>query len=85
MCEWCSKGAAAELKVAGEIGTITAVFSSAWPKGTPPPADEPGTSGLQDGRTADATARGPKLGVTYTPVERDVGKVRAIISIRYTR
>lgn len=80
-----AKGAAAELKVAGEIGTITAVFSAAWPKGTPPPADEPEMSGLQDGRTADATARGPKLGVTYTPVERDVGKVRATISIRYTR
>ncbi len=49
------------------------------------PADEPGTSGLQDGRTADATALGPTLGVTYIPVERDVGKVRATNSIRSTR
>ncbi len=80
-----AKSAAAELKSTAEVGTITATFAAAWPKGSPPPTDEPDAASKRDSRSGDATGRGPKIGVKYTPVERDLGKVRATVSVRYTR
>jgi hypothetical protein len=80
-----AKSAAAELSSTGEIGTITASFAAAWPKGAPPPADEADAASRQQGRSGDATGRGPRIGVQYQPVERDLGKVRAMVSIRYTK
>lgn len=81
-----SKSASAELGGSvGEIGTITASFAAAWPKGSPPPADEPDAAARKSGRSGDATGRGPKIGVEYTPVERDLGRVRATVSVRYNK
>jgi hypothetical protein len=75
------KGAAAALNVKGEIGTITASFAAAWPKGSNPPPDE----GADNTRAADATGRGPRIGVRVEAVVRDIGKVRASVSVRYTK
>lgn len=80
-----AKSAAAELSSTGEIGTITATFAAAWPKGSPPPDDEADAAVRRDRRSGDATGRGPKIGVKYVTVERDLGKVRATVSIRYTK
>ncbi len=76
-----AKSAAAELVVhsSSKIGTITACFAAAWPKGGQPPADEPPT------RSADATGRGPEVRAKYTEVERVFGVVRASVSVRYTK
>jgi hypothetical protein len=76
-----AKSAAAELVVhnSAKIGTITACFAAAWPKGGQPPADEPAS------RSADATGRGPEVSAKYTEVERVFGIVRASISVRYTK
>jgi hypothetical protein len=76
-----AKSAAAELKQSGaNIGTITAVFSAAWPKNGQPPADEPKP------RSAEAaTGRGQRFNEKYIEVERNVGGVRAVISVRYNR
>jgi hypothetical protein len=68
-----------------DIGTITATFAAAWPKGTPPPADEPDAASRNHARSGDATGRGPKVGVEYKPVDRELGVVRAAISVRYTK
>lgn len=76
-----AKSAAAELVVhnSAKIGTITACFAAAWPKGGQPPADEPAS------RSADATGRGPEVSAKYTVVERVFGVVRASVSVRYTK
>jgi hypothetical protein len=80
-----AKSAAAELNSTGDVGVITATFAAAWPKGSPPPADEPDAATRDFGRSGDATGRGPRIGVAYTPVERELGRVRATISVRYTK
>jgi hypothetical protein len=77
-----ARSAAAELKQTTGIGTITATFQAAWPKGAPAPADEPGK---RRGGTGDATGRGPRIGVKYKEVERNLGVLRDAISVRYTR
>jgi hypothetical protein len=81
-----ARSASAELGGSvGDIGTITASFAAAWPRGSAPPADEPDAAARQSSRSGDATGRGPKIGVDYTPVERELGRVRAVVSVRYTR
>lgn len=81
-----AKSAAAELKQSGaNIGTITAVFSAAWPKDGKPPADEPKTSGAASRSAEAATGRGKRFEEKYTEVESNVGVVRAVISVRYNR
>lgn len=79
-----SKSAAVELNSAARIGTITASFAASWPKGSPPPPDEP-KNPSDFARSADATGRGPKFQEKYTSVERNFGVVRDTISVRYTK
>jgi hypothetical protein len=80
-----ARSAAAELKSDGDIGTITASFSAAWPTNGQPPGDEPPTPPSRFSRSADATGRGPQVGAEYKEVERQFGVVRASISARYTK
>lgn len=81
-----AKSAAAELKQSGaNLGTITAVFSAAWPKDGEPPSDEPKTSGASSRSAEAATGRGKRFDQKYIEVERNVGVVRAAISVRYNR
>jgi hypothetical protein len=62
-------------------GTITATFSAAWEKGQkPPPGEPPTTRGPGD----DGTGFGKPKAIDARPVERQVGVVRASVSVRYS-
>lgn len=67
------------------IGTITAVFSAAWPKNGKPPADERQSPDAFSLSAEAATGRGKRFEEKYTEVERNVGVVRAVISVRHNR
>jgi len=61
------------------VGTITVSFSAAWPKDGQPPRDE-----SMVGRSVqDATGFGATVGQEARPVQREIGRLRASISIRY--
>lgn len=85
-----SEGAAAMLSAnPANVGTITATFHASWPKGGSPPADEPGQSSGDPGFSAnvpnDATGVGKKVKLQTGKLERDFGRLRAAISVRYTK
>ncbi len=63
-----------------EMGMITACFAAAWPASGNPPPDE----GME-GRSIKATGRGPITKTNFVEVERKTGKLRAAISVRYTK
>jgi hypothetical protein len=78
-----AKSGAALLKPSGGVGTISATFQAAWEKDADPPADEPGKKrGVGSG---DATGRGPEVAKEYKEVQRELGVIRDVISVRYTR
>ena len=81
--EYAKSAAAEKLPDASALGTITASFAAAWPKGQPPPEDE--ASATKGGRSGDATGKGPPVDALYTEVVRDLGKLRASVSVRYTK
>lgn len=76
-----SAAGAAGLKSESDLGVITATFHAAWPKGSPPPSDEPQLAS----RSSNATGRGPAVGVKYSEVERNIGQFRAAVSVRYAK
>jgi hypothetical protein len=80
-----AKSAAAELKSTAPIGTITATFSAAWPKGAAAPPDEPAQPPSEFSRSGDATGRGPQVATRFVEVERNFGVVRSSISVRYAK
>jgi hypothetical protein len=61
------------------VGTITATFAAAWEKD--PPADEPP---LARGVGDDGTGFGRPKEQKTEPVVRNIGAVRASVSVRYT-
>jgi hypothetical protein len=63
----------------GKIGTITAVISAAWPKGTKRPADEPNYQVW-----ADRTTRACRFSFLAL-AEHDFGVIREVVSVRYDR
>jgi len=73
-----AKSAASILKNTEKVGTITAAFSVCWEKGGTPPPDE-------KTRSATGTGFGPPIQNRYTRVERDIGAVRDVVTIRYTK
>jgi hypothetical protein len=74
------KGAASRAKVArGKIGVITVKFALAW-SGNDIPGPE---KGARD--AGNETGFGPPVRTQLTEVERHVGVVRDVISIRYSR
>src|SRR5262245_950465 len=79
-----AKSAAASLRSSAPTGTVTAAFAAAWPKDQPPPADEP-KNPTGNSRSADAVGRGARVQQKYVEVERDIGVVRATVSVRYTK
>lgn len=63
-----------------KIGTITASFAAAWEPSADPPADEPSP------KSADqATGAGREIDKKYEQVQRVIGAVRSVVSVRYTR
>jgi hypothetical protein len=79
--EYAKSAAAQLLTPPAKMGTITATFAAAWPLNSRPPRDEK----FAKGDRGDATGRGPEVRQAYEEVERHVGLVRAVISVRYTR
>jgi hypothetical protein len=81
--EYAKSAVAEKLPSSASVGTITAGFSAAWPKDSPPPDDEaPAKKGERSG---DATGRGPAVETHFTEVVRDIGRLRAAVSVRYTK
>jgi hypothetical protein len=74
-----TKAAGGVLKNSSAVGTITASFAVAVPKGQALPKDEPTT------RAAEATGVGATVGTNFGEAERVFGVVRETISIRYTK
>ena len=52
-------------------------------QGSPPPEDE--APGKKGGRSGDATGKGPPVETNFTEVVRDIGRLRASVSVRYTK
>lgn len=75
------QSAAARLGHTQDLGTITVTFAAAWPKGSPPPPDEI----ISKSAGGNATGFGPPVEHRVQEVQRDIGRVRASLSIRYTR
>lgn len=73
--------AAATLKHTQDIGTITASFFAAWPKGGTRPHDEDFVS-KGDG---NATGFGPPVRQAAKEVQREIGRLRSSVSIRYAQ
>jgi hypothetical protein len=73
--------AAARLGHTQDLGTITVTFAAAWPKGSPPPPDEIITKSAG----GNATGFGPPVEHKVEEVRRDIGRIRASLSIRYTK
>lgn len=74
-----AKGAAASLNSDQDVGTISAQFSAAWPKGEIPPSDESASS------KGISTGFGSKIAQETEEVVRHVGHLRSVVSIRYTK
>jgi hypothetical protein len=59
---------------------ITATFAAAWEKGKDPPPDE---AGLTRGAEGFGTLVGDRIAAKSRAVEREVGVVRAAVTVRY--
>jgi hypothetical protein len=77
--------AARLLAPAEKVGTITAAFAVAWKKDAEPPADELAARLMLNRGERLATGRGPERDIQATQVERHIGLVRAVVSVRYSR
>jgi hypothetical protein len=77
-----AKSAAATLSHTANLGTITASFAASWPENADPPKDE---APKPRGNPADATGFGPRVEAKYTAVKRNIGVIRASVSVRYTK
>jgi hypothetical protein len=75
-----SAAASRSLSPSADLGVITACFAAAWPATGNPPVDE----GME-GRSVRATGRGPITRTNFVAVERRTGRLRASISVRYTK
>lgn len=73
--------AAARLGHTQDLGTITVTFAAAWPRGTNPPPDE----FIAKSGGGNATGFGPPQEHKVQEVQMDIGRVRASLSIRYTK
>lgn len=82
-----AKSAAAEVGNTAGVGTITARFAASWKEGAQPPPDEREETlgGFLGAAPPDATGRGKQVEQKYTGVQREIGKTRAIVSIRYVK
>lgn len=78
-----AKTAAATINHKANLGTITAAFAAAWPEGATPPRDEPGRDKGTD--LGDGTGFGPPVEMKVVGVKRNVGAIRASVSVRYAK
>lgn len=81
--EYARSAVAEALPTSTSVGTITASFAAAWAMDAKPPDDEP--AGKEGARSGDATGKGPPVKFTLKEVLRNVGRLRAAVSVRYTK
>jgi hypothetical protein len=84
--EYAKSAVAKLIPSSSSTGTISVSFKAAWPKDAAPPADE--GDAKQQGRDADATARGKPVDAKdtrYNELIRNVGKLRESVSVHYNR
>jgi len=81
--EYAKSAVAEALPSSSGVGTITATFAAAWPRGGDPPADE--ASAPKGTRSGDATGKGPPVSTEFVDVVREIGRVRSAVSVRYTK
>jgi hypothetical protein len=86
-----ARGAVALLQASPEqVGTITATFAAAWKPGDRPPAGEPVVLAKPDlpppaAEPGEATGVGHRVESRFARVQRQIGVLRAVVSVRYTR
>jgi len=80
--DYAKSPAEEKLSSSASLGTITATFAAAWIKGSPPEDEAAKSKGE---RSADVTIKGPPVGTNFTEVLRDTGRLRASVSVRYTK
>jgi hypothetical protein len=81
-----AKGAAAELNASAEdVGTITVTFAAAWTDKRPPDEPRQVEMAADPADAADATGKGKQVEAKFTRVQREIGRTRAAVSIRYTK
>lgn len=73
------KGAASQRKSTGKVGVLTVTFALAW-EGDAVPEDEKGSRDA-----GNETGFGPPQKVGIQHVKRNIGVVRDVVSVRYTR
>ena len=78
-----AKSAAGSLNHTTNLGTITASFQASWPEGEPAPKDEPGRA--RGPGSGDATGFGPRIDQKFQEVKRNLGVIRDVVSVRYTK
>lgn len=78
-----AKSAAGGLNHTANLGTITATFQACWPEGEPAPKDEPGRA--RGPGSGDATGFGPRVDQKFQEVKRNLGVIRDVVSVRYTK
>jgi hypothetical protein len=74
------KGEASRLlKSSARVGTLVVTFAAAWSGDADQPEDEKGN------KSASETAKGPPVETNLKEVTRQIGRVREVVSIRYSR
>ncbi len=76
------KGAASQRKSSGATGVITVTFAAAWAKDGKPPIDE---RDRPRSAASNETTPGPVVKAGLKPVDLNVGVVRDVVSVRYSR
>jgi len=76
-----AESAAATIQHTQNVGTITAAFAAAWPKGGTRPHDEDFTAK----GAGNATGFGPPIKEVVQEVEREIGRLRSSVSLRYSK
>jgi hypothetical protein len=67
------------------VGMITAKFRASWGGSIPRPADEAGGNSKDATPASKATVLGPEIKKNYERVQREFGRVRAVVNIRYDK
>jgi hypothetical protein len=81
---YAKSAAAKQLTSSAQVGTITVTFAAAWPQGEPAPADEPPEPRYLGAELG--TGRGPEVQTRLrTTTLPNIGVVRDVITVRYTR
>jgi hypothetical protein len=83
--EYARSAAAENMPNSTSLGTITACFAAAWAKDRPPPVDEAAPKGAKALPPDDATSRGEAVEKIFTRVYKQVGRLRAAVTVRYTK